>query len=204
MEALIRGWRSVWQRRDLSFFYVQLAPFNYAFNWQEDGGDVPDFERLPLIWEAQSDILSLPHTGMAVITDITNLNDIHPRNKREVGRRLSLWALTQTYGKEGLVYSGPLYRSLEREGDRIRLHFDHSGSGLVSLNGRPLNWFEIAGPDGVFTKARAEISGESVLVWSERIKAPVSVRMGWHQLAVPNLGNREGLPASPFRTERKR
>jgi len=201
MEALIRGWRNVWDRQDFSFIYVQLAPYNYAFNWQESGGDVPDFLRLPLIWEAQRETLSLPHTGMAVVTDITNLYDIHPRNKQEVGRRLSLWALAKTYGQEGLVYSGPLFRSMEKAGGRIRLRFDHVGSGLISLNGQPLNWFEIAGPDHRYTKARAEISGDSILVWSPRVKAPASVRMGWHQLAVPNLGNREGLPASPFRTD---
>jgi sialate O-acetylesterase len=138
---------------------------------------------------------------MAVVTDITNLYDIHPRNKQEVGRRLSLWALAKTYGQEGLVYSGPLFRSMEKGGGRIRLRFDHVGSGLISLNGQPLNWFEIAGPDRMYYKARAEIQGDSILVWSPRVKAPASVRMGWHQLAVPNLGNREGLPASPFRTD---
>lgn len=200
MEALIRGWRDVWSKQDLSFFYVQLAPFNYAFNWQDTGGDVPDFYRLPLIWEAQRKTLSLPHTGMAVVTDITNLNDIHPRNKKEVGRRLSLWAQARTYGRKTLVYSGPLYRSMEVVGDRIRLRFDHVGGGLISMDGQPLSWFEIAGPDRIFYKAKAEIRGNNVVVWSPRVKAPSAVRMGWHQLAVPNLGNREGLPASPFRS----
>lgn len=202
MEALIRGWRDVWSKQDLSFFYVQLAPFNYAFNWQETGGDVPDFFRLPMIWEAQRKTLSLPHTGMAVVTDITNLYDIHPRNKKEVGRRLALWALARTYGRKNLVYSGPLYRSMEVTGDSIRLKFDHVGGGLISMDGQPLSWFEIAGPDRIFYKASAEIRGDGVVVWSPRVPAPSAVRMGWHQLAVPNLGNREGLPASPFRTGR--
>jgi sialate O-acetylesterase len=202
MEALIRGWRDVWSNPELSFFFVQLAPFNYAFNWQETGGDVPDFLRLPMIWEAQRKTLSLPYTGMAVITDITNLYDIHPRNKKEVGRRLSLWALARTYGREDLIFSGPLYRSMQVVGDRIRLNFEHVGGGLISMDGQPLKWFEIAGPDRVFYKARAEIRGDGVVVWSPRVPSPSAVRMGWHQLAVPNLGNREGLPASPFRTDR--
>jgi sialate O-acetylesterase len=202
MEALIQGWREVWDNADLAFYYVQLAPFNYAYSPEESGSDVLDFQRLPLIWEAQSEVLALPHTGMAVVTDITNLNDIHPRNKKEVGRRLSLWALARTYGRTELVYSGPLYESMEKSQGRIRLFFDHADSGLVSLDGRPLSWFEIAGPDHIFYKAQAQIDGKTVVVWSPRVLEPEAVRMGWHQLAVPNLGNREGLPASPFRTDR--
>jgi len=202
MEALIRGWRRVWDRDELAFLYVQLAPYNYAYNREETGGYVPDFLRLPLIWEAQQEMLDEPLTGMAVVTDITNLNDIHPRNKQEVGRRLSLWALAKTYGFADLVYSGPLFERMVREGGRIRLYFEHVGSGLVSLDGQPLNWFEIAGEERIFYKARAEIQQESVVVWCSQVPAPREVRFGWHQLAVPNLGNREGLPASPFRTDR--
>jgi sialate O-acetylesterase len=202
MEALIRGWRQVWGREDLAFLYVQLAPYNYAYNREETGGEVPDFQRLPLIWEAQRESLALPGTGMAVVTDITNLNDIHPRNKKEVGRRLSLWALARTYGVQDLVYSGPLYRRMEADGSRIRLYFEHVGAGLTSLDGSPLSWFEIAGPSRVFYKAEAEIQGDTVVVWSPEVGSPRAVRLGWHQLAVPNLGNLNGLPASPFRTDR--
>ena len=202
MEALIQGWRQVWDNPDLSFFFVQLAPFNYAYDGLETEGDVPDFYRLPLIWEAQKGILALPRTGMAVVTDITNLYDIHPQNKKEVGRRLSLWALAQTYKHEDVIFSGPLYSSMERRDNRIRLTFDHIGSGLISLDGNQLTWFEIAGEDHIFYKARAEIQGHTVVVWSPLVESPVAARMGWHQLAVPNLGNREGLPASPFRTDR--
>lgn len=139
---------------------------------------------------------------MAVVTDITNLYDIHPQNKKEVGRRLSLWALAQTYKHEDVIFSGPLYSSMERRDNRIRLTFDHVGSGLISLDGNQLTWFEIAGEDHIFYKARAEIQGHTVVVWSPIVESPVAARMGWHQLAVPNLGNREGLPASPFRTDR--
>lgn len=202
MEALINGWRSVWQLGNFPFYYVQLAPFNYGYSMDDEEGYTLDFYRLPLIWEAQSQALKIPNTGMAVTTDITNLDDIHPRNKKDVGYRLSLWALAKTYGQKDLVYSGPLYRSMSVEGKKIRLQFDHVGSGLVSLDDQPLSWFEIAGQDRTFTKARAEISGNSVFVWNDRISEPVAVRFGWHQLAIPNLGNKEGLPASPFRTDR--
>lgn len=202
MEALIRGWRQVWENPDLSFLFVQLAPFNYAYDGLETEGDVPDFYRLPLIWEAQKETLALPRTGMAVVTDITDLYDIHPRNKKEVGKRLSLWALAQTYGQQGVIYSGPFYSSMEKRDGRIRMYFEHVGSGLMSLDGNQLSWFEIAGEDHIFYKAKAEIQGQTVEVWSPVVDSPVAVRMGWHQLAVPNLGNREGLPASPFRTDR--
>lgn len=203
MEALICGWRTEWAAGDFPFYYVQLAPFNYVYTSQNDESDIPDFERLPRIWEAQSDALKIPNTGMAVISDIADLNDIHPRNKEDVGYRLALWALAKTYGKKDLVHSGPLYRSMSVEGDKIRLRFDHVGGGLISLDNGPLTWFEIAGTDRIYYKAKATIEGDTVLVWNERIEEPEAVRFGWHQLAVPNLGNKEGLPASPFRTHRR-
>jgi sialate O-acetylesterase len=138
---------------------------------------------------------------MAVTTDIGDLNDIHPANKQDVGKRLALWALAKTYGRTDLVYSGPLYKSMSIQRTTIRIAFDHVGSGLTSSDGKPLSWFEIAGPDRKFYKANAEISGSSVLVWSDKITEPVAVRFGWHQEAAPNLINKEGLPASPFRTD---
>lgn len=202
MEALINGWRSVWGLGDFPFYFVQLAPYNYGSSLEEEGIGVPDYYRLPLIWEAQLNALKIPNTGMAVTTDITNLYDIHPKNKRDVGYRLSLWALAKTYGKKDLVYSGPLYKSKAIEGSKIRILFDHVGSGLISLDDRALSWFEIAGLDRVFYKAQAEIDRGAVVVWSEKVSDPAAVRFGWYQLATPNLGNREGLPASPFRTDR--
>jgi sialate O-acetylesterase len=202
MEALINGWRSVWGVGDFPFFFVQLAPHNYGHITDDQESDVLDFYRLPLIWEAQFQALKISNTGMAVTTDIADLYDIHPKNKKDVGYRLSLWALAKTYGQEDLVYSGPLYRTLSVEGNKIRIHFDHVGSGLISLDGRPLSWFTIAGKNRTFYKARAEIDGVSVVVWNETVSSPVAVRFGWHQLATPNLANREGLPASPFRTDR--
>jgi sialate O-acetylesterase len=203
MEALIEGWRMAWKMSDFPFYYVQLAPYNYAYNRETPTGDVPDFLRLPLIWEAQADALTIPNTGMAVVTDIADLDDIHPANKRDVGCRLSLWARAKTYGEKTLVHSGPLYKEMTIEKNLARLSFDHVGGGLVSNDGQPLKWFEIAGEDRVFYKAEAEVTGDTVVVWSPRVEAPKAVRFGWHQLAEPNLANREGLPASPFRTDRR-
>jgi sialate O-acetylesterase len=201
MAALIEGWRLAWKLGDFPFYYVQLAPYNYGYDRETPAGDVPDFLRLPLIWEAQRNALRLPNTGMAVVTDIATLNDIHPPNKRDVGYRLSLWARANAYGEKTLECSGPLYRSLTVEGSLVRLAFDHVGGGLITNDGQGPKWFEIAGADRVFYKAEAEIAGDTVVVWSPRVAAPQAVRMGWHQLAVPNLANKEGLPASPFRTD---
>jgi sialate O-acetylesterase len=202
MEALVKGWREIWKLGDFPFYYVQLAPYNYAYNRETPTGDIPDFLRLPLIWEAQTNALRLPNTGMAVTTDIADLGNIHPANKRDVGRRLAIWARAKTYGEEDLVFSGPLFKSMTVQGGRARLSFDHVGGGLVSNDGQPLKWFEIAGEDRIFYKAEAEISGDTVVVWSPRVLSPQAVRFGWHQLALPNLANKEGLPASPFRTDR--
>ena len=192
--GLIEGWRKAWGKTDaeMPFLFVQLAPFNY-------GGDPT---RLPGIWEAQLNTLKVPNTGMAVITDITTLNDIHPPNKQDVGLRLALWALANTYGQKDLVYSGPLYKSQEVLDDnkRIRVTFDHN-VGLKARDGKELSWFSIAGEDKKFVKATAVVEGDSVIVSSDAVAKPVHVRFGWHQLAEPNLVNGAGLPASPFRTD---
>jgi len=192
MKALIDGWRTVWNDPEMPFYFVQLAPYRYNGN--------P--ENLPAIWEAQTATLAISHTGMAVTVDIGNVGDIHPRNKQDVGKRLALWALAQTYGREDLVYSGPLYKSMEVEGASIRLRFDHVGSGLVARDDQPLSHFTIAGEDGQFVDATAEIDGDTVVVHADGVTAPRAVRFAWHQEAEPNLSNREGLPASPFRTDK--
>ncbi len=190
-KALIEGWRKVWNDPNMPFYFVQLAPFSYGGNPEALAG----------IWEAQAATLKLPHTGMAVTVDISDLKDIHPRNKQDVGKRLALWALAKTYGKEGLVYSGPLYKSFKVDGDKIRIAFEHTGKGLVSRNGKPLTFFTIAGEDKKFVPAVAEIEGNEVVVSAKDLKAPVAVRFGWHQNSEPNLSNKDGLPASPFRTD---
>jgi sialate O-acetylesterase len=193
MKALIAGWRTVWNNPDMPFLYVQLAPYNYGPN---------DPTRLAGIWEAQTEALSIPNTGMAVTVDIGNIKDIHPKNKQDVGKRLALWALAKSYGKTGLVYSGPLYKDMKVDGSKVRLSFEHVGSGLVSRDDKPLSNFTIAGEDNKFVAAKAEIDGGTVVVSSDEVTKPVAVRFGWDQLAEPNLSNKEGLPASPFRTDK--
>ena len=139
---------------------------------------------------------------MAVTVDISDIADIHPRNKQDVGKRLSLWALADAYGRKDTVYSGPLYKGMKAEGNKIRIEFDHVGGGLASRDNKPLSWFTIAGEDKNFVAAKAEIDGNSVLVSAEGVDKPVAVRFGWDEVAEPNLSNVEGLPASPFRTDK--
>ena len=187
--AMITDWRNQWGQGDFPFLFVQLAPFRYGHN--------PAF--LAELWEAQLSALSLPNTGMAVTTDITNLTDIHPKNKQDVGLRLALWALAETHG-EDIVCSGPLYDSMSVEGAKIRLKMKHVGGGLVARDG-PLTHFTIAGSDGDFQEATAVIDGDTIVVSAAGVDSPTAVRFGWHQEAEPNLFNAAGLPASPFRTD---
>ena len=219
MEALIGGWREVWGQGDFPVYYAQLAPYDYtgrSMLGARLGVDVsPEYwsalasrfgyevdpYRLPEIWEAQSAALSIPNTGMAVTNDIGNVADIHPTNKQEVGRRLSLWALAGTYGQSGITYSGPAYRAMEARDGAIVLHFDHA-AGLRTADGEAPTWFEIAADDRQYVEASAAIDGETVVVSSESVTRPASVRFAWHTLAEPNLVNGAGLPAGAFRTHR--
>ena len=217
MQALINGWRAVWDQGDFPFYYVQLAPFDYSFRsgvvsrlgldvspeyWSVLAGmfgmEVSPYG-LPEIWEAQTAALSIPNTGMAVTNDIGNVADIHPTDKQEVGRRLSLLALAHTYGQPDLVYSGPSYRSMAKQDGAIVLTFDHA-DGLTTRDGEPPTWFEIAGDDQQFVEASAVIDGETVVVSSDAVSDPVAVRFAWHTTAEPNLVNGAGLPAGAFRT----
>ncbi|TAH37020.1 MAG: hypothetical protein EYC70_08540 [Planctomycetota bacterium] len=188
--ALIADWRRLWGIGEFPWYYVQIAPFRY-------GGDTGQAAELR---EAQMLALSVPNTGMAVTMDIGDPADIHPRNKQDVGKRLALCALAKTYGKSGVEYSGPVYREMKIEGDRVRLTFGHAGGGLDSKN-RPLESFTIAGADRVFHPATAVIDGETVLVSSPQVQQPAAVRYGWAADAMPNLFNQAGLPASSFRTD---
>jgi sialate O-acetylesterase len=190
MKGLISGWRTVWGQGEFPFLFVQLAPFRYGNN--------PTW--LPEIWEAQQASLAIPSTGMAVTTDIGNVNDIHPNNKQEVSRRLSLWALRHTYGKTDLEFSGPVLDKAAFDGGKATLSFKHA-AGLKSRDDKPLSWFTIAGEDKKFVPAEAKIEGETVVVSSPEVAKPVAVRFGWDELAEPNLCNGAGLPASPFRTD---
>ncbi len=188
--AMIRDWRQLWRQGDFPFYFVQIAPYRY-------GGDTGQAAELR---EAQMMTLSVPNTGMAVTMDIGNPGDIHPKNKWEVGRRLSLWALAKDYGRDDLVFSGPVYKGYQKEGSRLRLLFAHTGGGLASRGG-PLTHFTIAGEDRVFHPAQAEIDGETLLVSSEQVPDPVAVRYAWGCADEPNLAGATGLPASSFRTD---
>jgi len=189
MQALIEGWRKEWQPT-LPFYFVQIAPWSGRY---EAG-------QLPALWEAQVKSLKIPDTGMAVVTDLVdNIADIHPRNKLDVGNRLARWALARTYGKKDLVYSGPLFKSLAIDGNKARVTFAHA-AGLKSSDDKALTEFQIAGDDGNFVDATAEIDGDTVVVSAESVAAPKQVRFGWHKVANPNLVNGAGLPASPFQS----
>jgi sialate O-acetylesterase len=152
--------------------------------------------------ESQLKALSVPNTGMAVAIDLGEWNDIHPDNKKDVGVRLALSALKVAYGEKGVVHSGPIYKSATVEGNKIMLSFDHVGSGLIASDGEALSWFAIAGDDKKFVWANAKIEGDKVIVWNEDISNPRFVRYAWADNPDgANLYNKEGLPASPFRTD---
>ena len=158
-------------------------------------------EKVAFFWEAQTAMLAIPNTGMAATHDIGSYPDCHGINKQDVGKRLARWALARTYGRKDLVYSGPLYKGMAVEGGKVRLHFDFVGGGLVASDGKPLTWFTIAGEDKKFVAATAVIDGDSVVVSNDAVAKPAAVRFAWSQAAAPNLANKEGLPASAFRTD---
>ena len=191
--GMIRGWRDAWGQGDFAFLYVQIAPWNYGGikGWPRNG--------CPLVREAQLKTLALPNTGMAVTMDIGNVDDIHPRDKQDVGTRLGLAARAVAYG-EDCVYSGPIYKSLEIHDDKAVIRFDHADGGLVAADG-PLRTFEIAAEPGKFVPAEATIDGNTVIVHSDKVAKPVAVRFAWQDVALPNLFNGHHLPASPFRTD---
>ncbi|MGC8784903.1 MAG: sialate O-acetylesterase [Armatimonadota bacterium] len=191
--AMIQDWREAWAQGDFPFLFVQLANFMAV---KPEPGESAWAE----LREAQTMALALPKTGMAVAIDIGDANDIHPRNKQDVGKRLALNALAIAYGKK-VVYSGPLYERMKREGNAIRLYFKHVNGGLTTPNGEPLRGFAIAGADRRFVWAEARIEGNTVVVSSPQVPEPVAVRYAWADNPVCNLYNRAGLPASPFRTD---
>lgn len=195
MEALIKDWRTKWQNIDLPFLYVQLANFMEV-----------DYLPVESKWAelrfAQFQALSVQNTAMAVTIDLGEWNDIHPLNKKDVGERLALGAMKLAYG-EDVVYSGPLYRSAQKTGNKIILEFSSTGSGLTTNDGEQLRRFEVAGPDGKFVWANAKINNNTVIVWSDSIDNPVQVRYAWaDNPRDANLYNEEGLPASPFQTSK--
>ena len=196
MKTLITGWRKLWGNADLPFYYVQIAPFYYSHSNGGNQSHAPTLE--PAFWEAQARALELPHTGMVVTTDLVDsAQELHPPYKWEVGRRLALLALANDY-HQPVVCSGPTFQSLTTRGKTLVLTFTNVGSGLVSHDGKPLDWFEVAGTDGKFVPAKAAIQNADEVIIKAKHK-PVAVRFGWNEAAQPNLFNKEGLPAMPFR-----
>ncbi len=189
--AMIQNWREEWNDPDMPFFYVQIAP------WQYSEPDIAAELR-----EAQLITMNImPYTGMVVTTDLVdNVDDIHPENKRPVGERLALWALANVYNQGDIIFSGPVYKSMNIEGEKIRIFFDYVDGGLVAKNGE-LTHFELAGDNEIFFPADATVDGKTVLIYSDLVKNPKNVRFGWSNTAQPNLFNNAGLPASPFRTD---
>jgi sialate O-acetylesterase len=188
---LIKDWRRQFDNKDMPFYYVQLANFKQ-----------PKAQPGPSSWaelrEAQFKTLSVPNTGMAVITDIGDADDIHPKNKQEVGERLALIALAKTYGVK-VDYSGPLYKSFSVSGNTLTVAFTFS-DGLKAKSGT-LKGFTIAGADKVFYPAEAKLNGNVITVTSDKVKNPVAVRYNWADNPDGNLTNASGLPASSFRTD---
>ena len=210
MRALIGGWRKQWGLGDFPFYYVQLA------NFQAPVSDPAGGNGWAKLREAQTKALSIPNTGMAVIIDTVPLaqaGNIHPVNKYDVGLRLARWALGRDYGQKQLEVSGPLFKALKLDGDKARVEFDHTGTGLmlgkkegrnpvVETKGEKLNRIAIAGADKIWVWAEAVIEGNTLVVSSPEVKEPVAVRYAFEMNPDgANLYNREGLPASPFRTD---
>jgi sialate O-acetylesterase len=193
--AQIMDWRKKWKQGDLPFLYVQLPGF-MDYNY------LPSESQWAGLRESQLRSLSVPNTAMAVAIDLGEWNDIHPDNKKTVGDRLALAAEKLAYG-ENLIYSGPLYESSKVEGNRITIIFSSVGSGLLTNDGEEPGEFAIAGADKKFVWAKAKLEGDRIIVWNDAVANPMYVRYAWADDPVnPNLFNKEGLPATPFRTDK--
>ena len=191
--TMIRNWRSLWGEGDFPFLFVQLAAFgpNSPKLGESDWAELRESQTMTLT--------TVPKTGMALAIDFGEEKDIHPRKKEPVGARLALAARAIAYG-EKLVYSGPIYDSMKVENEKAILNFKHTGGGLEVRDGE-LKGFLIAGEDKVWHEAKAEVKGKHVVVSSAEVTKPVAVRYGWAKFPACNLYNKEGLPASPFRTD---
>ena len=192
LKALIGSWRKLWHEGNFPFYIVQIAPFNYG----------QDAHYEPLIWQAEEKAAQrIPNCGIASTMDIGDIHNIHPPNKLEVGARLAMIALAKTFHitPKDATYSGPVFKSADFSGNQVVIHYTQVGRRLLSRNGKPLNWFQLAGPDGKFVNANAKIVGKTVVVQAPEISTPTAVRFAFSDIAVPNLMNAAGLPALPFR-----
>jgi sialate O-acetylesterase len=184
---MIEDWRDRWGEGDFPFLFVQLANFKANPWW-------------PVLRESQTETLRLGNTGMALAIDIGESNDIHPKNKQDVGRRLALAAMHVAYGGTA-EYSGPVFRQAVPEGGGMRVYLTHA-DGLQAKGGGAVSGFTVAGSDGKFVPAEVKIEGSTVVAWSAQVAAPTAVRYAWADDPVCNLVNQAGLPAVPFRSDR--
>lgn len=190
LSAMIISWRKAWQK-DFPFYIVQIAPYSgYGKNINS-----------ALLREAQTKTLAVSNTGLVVIHDLlTDINDLHPTNKKDVGLRLANYALAETYGKKNIAYKSPMYKKMQVEKDKITIWFDNTDNGLMSKSGTASEFY-IAGKNKIFMPAIATIKGNTVVVWNNDIKKPVAVRFGFTNSAIPDLFSKEGLPVNIFRTD---
>ena len=196
MRTLIADWRKHWGGGNFPFIYVQLPNFMEA-------KQTPAESSWAALRAQQLKTLQVPNTGMIVAIDLGEWNDIHPLDKQDVGKRLALQAAHLAYGEKNIVYSGPLFQSVKQEGNKLVLSFTNTGTGLMAKGSDSLHYFSIAGRDKQFVWAKAIIQGNKVIVWNDSITNPVYVRYAWaDNPAGANLYNKEGLPASPFGTDK--
>lgn len=192
MQSMVGEWRKLWKNDSLTFYYVQIAPYTY-------GADTA--RRSAYLRETQLKASSsIPNAGMAVAMDVGTQRGIHPPDKTTISKRLLYLALAKTYHKQGIVFSGPVYKSMKVDSSRINILFDFAENGLSSF-GKELSNFEVAGADKIFYPAIAKITNSGITVQSDRVKEPVAVRYSFKDWVVGDLYNSEGLPASSFRTD---
>jgi sialate O-acetylesterase len=187
LSALIQSWRTGWGY-EFPFYYAQIAPYTYGRPYE--GVEVR---------EAQRKVLSVPNTGMVVLSDIGDTTNIHPKNKQDAALRFANLALNRHYSKVKMEDSGPLYKDMIIDKNKAVISFDHADG--LHVKGDKLNCFEIAGEDKVYYPATAKIKDNQVIVQSDKVKIPVAVRFAWSNTATPNLFNAANLPASCFKTE---
>ncbi|MGI8637160.1 MAG: sialate O-acetylesterase [Segetibacter sp.] len=188
LTSMITSWRRAFQK-DFPFYYVQIGPFTY-------GGKSGS-----LLQEQQARVQALNNTGMVVITDLVpDTTNIHPPLKKEVGERLSNWALAKTYHKSGITYANPAYKNMEVKGNKATINFDFAEDGLMS-KGPSVSHLYISGNDKNFYAAESKINGNKLIVWSDKVSDPVAVRFAFSNTAVANLFAKNGLPVTPFRTD---
>lgn len=192
---MIEQWRKEWGQGDFPFYWVQLADYRSE-------SDVPGDSQWAELRESQTKTLSLPNTGQAVIIDIGEGNDIHPKNKYDVAARLVRWALEKDYGIPNIVAQSPTFREMTIDGNKATLTFDHVSSGLRTVDVNEVRGFAICGEDQKWVWADAKITGkDSIEVWSDEVAAPVAVRYAWADNPVCNVFSKDGLPMTPFRTD---